>query len=56
MCDRRTDMYLSSINSKKKCLEVFLVIIFGTERRSEQQNENIIVSGTLKTSIFKTRI
>jgi len=27
---------------------VFLVKIFGKERRSERRNENIIVSGTLK--------
>jgi len=56
MCDRRTDMYLSLINNiklvtdrqtdgqTKKIVGVFLIKIFGRERR----NENIIVSGTLK--------
>jgi hypothetical protein len=33
---------------KKKCVGVFLVKIFGRERRSERRNENIIVPGTLK--------
>ncbi len=34
---------------KKKCVGVFLVKMFVTDRASERRNENIIVSGTLKT-------